>query len=260
MTEIRARSVGFGRDVGTIAARAVRLLPRDLEGVVPPLVAAVFVLVVTIGSLQDLAGFADIGIDYKEFQLPTAVIFGVTGMSRAYALVLDIQGGYFDRMLMSPVSRLAILLGLMVADVLLVGVVSALILAMGLVLGAWPDTGLLGALVFVGLSSLWGLAFAGFPYALALRTGNPAAVAGSWVLSFPFILLTTAFVPRDAMTDWLSAVAAWNPATYLLEGQRSLFTDWDAGAIAEALAGIAVLAAVSMPIAFLALRGRTRRG
>ena len=36
---------------------------------------------------------------YKNFQLPTAIIFAVTGISRATALVTDIQTGYFDRLL-----------------------------------------------------------------------------------------------------------------------------------------------------------------
>ena len=62
---------------------------------------------------------AGTGIDFKAFQLPVAIIFAVTGLSRASALVTDIQNGYFDRLLMTPIRRLSLLLGLMMADFVL---------------------------------------------------------------------------------------------------------------------------------------------
>lgn len=257
MSEIRARSVGFGRDVGTIAARAVRLLPRDLEGVVPPLIAAVFVLVVTIGSLQDLAGFADIGIDYKEFQLPTAVVFGVTGMSRAYALVLDIQGGYFDRLLLTPIRRPSLLLGLMAADVVAVILLAIPVTALGLILGVRFETGLIGMAVFLLYGAAWGLAFAGFPYAIALKTGNPAAVNSSFLLFFPFAFLTSTFLPEPALTGWLATIATYNPVTYVLRGLRSLVSEgWVWRDLAQGLGAIGAVGAVSFGLASTSLRGR----
>ena len=53
-------------------------------------------------------------------------------------------------------------------------------------------------LVFIVIAALWSLAFAGFGYAIALKTGNPAAVNSSFLLFFPFLFLTTSYVPRDA--------------------------------------------------------------
>ena len=51
--------------------------------------------------------------------------------------------------------------------------------------------------VFIALASLWSLAFAGFGYAIALKTGNPAAVNSSFLLFFPFLFLTSSYVPRS---------------------------------------------------------------
>ena len=70
-----------------------------------------------IAALGPLAEWAQgPGFDFKAFQLPTAIIFSITGVSRASTLVQDIDGGYFDRLLATPVNRVALLLGLMVAD------------------------------------------------------------------------------------------------------------------------------------------------
>ena len=35
--------------------------------------------------------------------MATAILLGVTGVSRAGSLVLDVQDGYFDRLLLTPV-------------------------------------------------------------------------------------------------------------------------------------------------------------
>ena len=123
------------------------------------------------------------------------------------------------------------------------------------------ETGLAGVLVFIAIGGLWGLAFAGFPYAIALKTGNPAAVNSSFLLFFPFAFLTTAFVPREALTGWLDTIAGYNPVTYLLEGMRSLISEgWQWDEIGKALLAIAAVGAVSMWLCFAALRGRLKRG
>ena len=247
-------------DTRVVAARALRLLPLDKTDFVPAFIAGLFTYVITVGALGDVASFTDLPISYKAFQLPVGVLFAITGLSRAYSLVIDIQGGYFDRLVMSPVRRSAILLGLMVADAVLVAFLATLMLVLGLLVGVDFPTGIGGMVVFVLLCAAWGLAFAGFPYAIALRTGNPGAVAASWVLSFPFLLLTTTFVPRDAMAGWLSAVAAWNPATYLLAALRSLFLEWDGRALLEGVVAVLGLGLVAMTRAAASFRSRTRPG
>ena len=194
------------------------LLPRDMAAIIPALIVPVFFYAVTIGALQDVAGLAAIGLDYKAFQLPLALVMTVTGISRAPSLVLDIQGGYFDRLLLTPVNRWALLLGMFVADTIVLLFLSLPVLAMGLALGVRFATGVAGIIVFVAITMVWGLSYTGFPYAIALRTGNPTAVNNSFLLFFPFVFLTPAWLPREAMTGWLAAIATWNPVTYILEG------------------------------------------
>ncbi len=256
---IRARQAGFLPDLLSVAGRALRSIPREPEAVVPALIVPLFFFVVNIGSLQDFAERIP-GFDFKAFQLPVAIIFAVTGVSRASTLVTDIQSGYFDRLLMTPVHRLALLLGLMVADFALVVGLTVPVLVLGLLLGVSFETGPLGILVFILLAGTWGVVFTGFPYAIALKTGNPAAVNSSFILFFPFAFLTTAFLPREALTGWLDAIAGWNPVTYLLDALRSLVTEgWDAAELLQGVLAVAVVGAISVPLTLVALRNRTRR-
>jgi ABC-2 type transport system permease protein len=258
--DVVARHAGFVKDLTSVATRALRQIPREPEAIIPALIIPVFFFVVNVGSLSRVADVAGVS-DYKAFQLPVAIIFAVTGVSRASALVSDINDGYFDRLLLTPMSRPALLLGLMVADFALVIALSIPVLLLGAIVGVGFSTGILGALLFLLLAGMWGLAFTGFPYAIALKTGNPAAVNSSFLLFFPFAFLTTAFLPQEALTGWLSTVATYNPVTYVLAALRSLLTGgWQPTPLVQGVAAILAVAAVSHTLAFMALRGRVSRG
>ena len=258
---LRARPAGFAHDVSAIAGRALRAVPRDLEAVIPPVFISLFFFIVNVSTLKNLTQAQAPGFDYTAFQMPTAILLGVTGVSRAPALVLDIQNGYLDRLLMTPIRRLAILLGHMVADVTVAVCLTLPILALGFALGVTFETGVPGFLFFIALAALWSLAFSGFGYAIALKTGTPAAVNSSFLLFFPFLFLTSSYVPRNQLSGWLDTVAGFNPVTYLLEGLRSLvMVGWEWDDLGKALLAIAVLGSISMSLCFAALRGRIQRG
>lgn len=258
---VEPRSAGVWRDLHTVALRAVRLTLREPSSFVPALAIPLFFFVVNIGALQRFVeGNFPAGFDYKAFQLPVAVITAVTGVSRATSLVVDIQDGYLDRLLLTPVRRGTLLLGLMTADFLLIVSLAIPVLTLGLVLGIDVATGVGGIVVFVLIAGAWGLAFTGFPYAIALRTGNAAAVNSSFLLFFPFVFLTSAYLPREAMTGWLATAAGLNPATYVLEALRGLLqTGWEWSVLWRGLASIAVMGSISFTLAFRALNGRVKR-
>ena len=248
-------------DFSTIARRAVRGVFREPEFFIPALITPVFFFIVQVGALQDFAEGSGTVVDFKAFQLPVAIIFAVTGVSRASALVTDIQSGYFDRLLLTPIRRPMLLLGLMAADFVSVILLTIPVLALGLVLGVSFETGIIGMLVFLLYGAMWGLAFAGFPYAIALKTGNPGAVNASFVLFFPFAFLTTTYLPKEALTGWLSTVATYNPVTYVLSGLRSVVSEgWKFDLLLQGFAASLGVMVVSFGLASLAMRGRINRG
>jgi ABC-2 type transport system permease protein len=256
---VLARQAGFLADLSTVARRALKGMVRDKEAVIPPLIIGAFFFVVNVGTLQKLGEqFANTG-NYKAFQLPPAVIFAVTGLSRAGSLVSDIQSGYFDRMLATPIKRVTLLLGLMMADFVLACALTIPILVVAALFGVSFTTGPIGILVFILVTGLWGLAFTGFSYAIALKTANPAAVNSAFLIFFPFAFITTTTVPKESMTGWLQTLVTINPVTYLLEGMRSLITEgWSTKLFGTGFA-IAGVFAVGFGLAFTALRGRVSR-
>jgi len=251
---------GFVADVVTIAGRALRAIPRDLESVLPPIFIALFFFLVNVGTLQRLTENNIPGFDFRAFQLPTAILLGVTGVSRAPALVIDVQDGYFDRLLLTPVRRAAILLGHLAADVTVAAILCVPILVVGFLLGVRFESGPAGIVALVAIAALWSLAFSGFGYAIALKTGNPGAVNSAFLLFFPFLFLTTSYVPRSQLSGWLDVVAGWNPVTYLLEGLRSLaLSGWHWDDLGKAALALLVVFLVSFSLCFAALRSRVNQ-
>jgi len=256
---VQARPAGALNDLLAVAGRALRAIPKEPENLIPALIVPVFFFAVTVGALQPISATAGVA-DFNAFQIPVAIIFAVTGISRAVAVVTDITSGYFDRLLVSPVNRWALLLGLMIADFVLIVVLCIPVLILGFALGVTFETGFAGLLLFLLLSGLWGLAFAGFPYAIALRTGSPAAVNTSFLLFMPFAFLTTTFLPQEALSGWLATVATYNPVTYVLDGLRALISEgWILSDLLAAILSIALVGAISFGLAFWALLGRVKR-
>jgi ABC-2 type transport system permease protein len=162
---------------------------------------------------------------------------------------------------MTPIRRTALLLGLMAADVAVIVALCLPVLAIAAVVGVRFTTGLPGVIVFVAFSALWGLAFTGFPYAVALKTGSPEAVSACYVVFFPLFFLTDAVVPKQYLTGWFSTIATYNPVTYLLGALRSLITvGWQLRPLMEGVAAVTGLAALGLTLALVALRARIQMG
>jgi ABC-2 type transport system permease protein len=255
-----ARAAGWWRDLRTVAGRALRQIPREPLAVLPAIFVPAFFYAVNVGALEDVATRAGAPY-YKSYLVPMAIAFAVTGMSRAQMLVTDVVDGYFDRLCLTPIRRTALLFGLMVADVVVILALCVPVLAIGFAAGVRFSTGVGGVLVFLCLSALWGLAFTGFPYAVALKTASPAAVNSTYVVFFPLFFLSDAVIPKQALTGWFSTIATYNPITYLLGALRSLIIGgWQFRPLAEGLAVLGGMLILGIGLSLAALRGRTNRG
>jgi ABC-2 type transport system permease protein len=135
---------------------------------------------------------------------------------------------------------------------------STIILAVGLLMGTGMEAGVLGAVVFVLIAGLFGLAYSGIGMSIALRTGSVQAAQAGFLIFFPLLFLSPAFAPKEVFSGWLEFLATINPVTYILDGLRSLvLVGWDFEALAYALLAILGLGAFTITLTLLALRSRT---
>lgn len=255
-TVVQGRHNGMVHDLGCVAGRALRQIPREPVPVILAVFVPAFFYTTNIGMFAHLVHQAT-SLSYKAFLVPMAIAFAVTGMSRAPMLVADVAGGYFDRLCMTPIRRSALVLGMMVADLVVMVALCIPVLAIAFGIGVRFATGLPGIAVFLALSGIWGLAFAGIPYAIALKTGSPAAISASYGVFFPLFFLSDAVVPKQELAGWYQVIASYNPISYLVEALRSLIlTGWQPWMLAKGAMALGALGTVSLSLALLALRGR----
>jgi ABC-2 type transport system permease protein len=193
---------------------------------VPSIFIAMFFFLVNIGTLDELTSQIP-GFDYPSFQLPTSVLLGVTGVTRAYAFVIDIQDGYFDRLLVTPVRRLAI---------------------------RTPTTNPRIRIALRGRAARRAgvhrhlLAVVPGLRRLRLRHRPQDRQPGGGAVELPVVLPVP--VPHLVVRTERAA----------LEGQRSLiFEGWVWTDLGKALLAIALVGSVSMTLCFAALRGRIKK-
>ena len=96
-----------------LGAREVRLALRQPAYLFPNLFIPIFFFFVMVGSISELAEGSGRVTDYGAFQLPLAVLFATTGGSAGLNMVVDIETGYFEKLLLTPTSRMALLVGAM---------------------------------------------------------------------------------------------------------------------------------------------------
>ena len=245
--------------VGLLAGRAIRRVLRSPAQMVFPILFPLILLAVNASGLDaatDLPGFP--AGSYLDFALAIPFMQGAlfAALNGGQDLARDIEGGFLDRLAMTPLSGAALLAG-QLGGALFMGLVSAVLyLVVGVAFGVGIATGVAGALVVLLLSMAISMAFACFGTFVALRAGTGEAVQGFFPLFFVLLFLSSAFFPRDLIEqEWFRTIATYNPVSYMVEGIRSLvIAGWDGQALAQAFA-IALVAAV----AFLALSARALR-
>ncbi|NPV67251.1 MAG: ABC transporter permease [Anaerolineae bacterium] len=252
------------RQIALLAWRNLVTISRTPEAILPPVAISVFFLVIYQSTLGGAASFLPglAGKSYLGFILPLSIIsssLAGAGIA-AQNLVRDLSSGYFDKLLLTPVSRAALVLGPILAGAVILGLQASIVITVGLLLGLQPATGLPGLLAVIGLAVLLGTGFAGFTVSAALGSGSAAATQGAGFIFFPLTFLTASFVPLALLSGWLRTAAELNPITYVLEAMRSLLlTGWDGELLLKGVAATLILATAMYALAGFALRTRTRR-
>ncbi len=243
--------------------RNLRAWLRVPSSVLPPLFVPVFFLVVNTSALGDITRLPVFDTqDYVAFFLPVSLLMTVAsaGSGSGISLVNDITTGYFDKLLLAPISRTTLLVSRLAMDGTRAALQALIVLITGLLIGAEIQTGILGGLFLIVMAFFFGLAYAGISNIIALRTGSAEATQASFILFFPLVFLAPTFVPLEFLPGWLETVASINPITYVIEGMRALTTShFDWAALGRAWAAIIGLGLVTLTSAFRALKARANQ-
>ena len=190
---------------------------------------------------------------YIQYLLPGVLVQTVIFITvyTGVGLNTDIHKGLYDRFRSLPMWQPSPLFGALVGDLFRYSVASALILAVGLILGFRPQGGVLGVLLAVGLVLIFCFALSWLWIIAGMLVRTPESVmTTSFVFLMPLTFASDIFVNISTMPRWLQAVVGRNPVTHLAAASRKLMHGEPALAdTAWVLAASAVIVLAAAPIA-----------
>lgn len=238
-------------DTGTIFGRYLRATLRSRTQMLFGMLQPLLFLALFGPLLTDL----DLGTSGTSWQaLVPGILVQLALLGGSYVglgLLMDRTLGVIDRMRVTPVVPLALLLGRTLRDVVQLLAQSVILVLLGLAFGLRaPLAGILIGLLFVAALAT---ALSALSYGLAVNVRTPpefAAIANT--AGMPLMLLSGLLLPMTLAPGWLDGLSRIVPFRYTTDAVRELFLGHYANGT------VAVGAAVTLALAALCLFGGAR--
>lgn len=215
----------FLSETRIVFARAMRLSLRNKAWLIIGLMQPLLYLALFGPLLKRIAGYPGFphGSSWQVFTPGLLVQLGIFGaLFVGFGLIAEVRDGVIERMRVTPASRLALLAGRVLRDVVVLIVQSIVLLAAAYAFGLRAP--LAGVALAVVLVAAVGTAFASASYAVALLTGTEDAMAAiTNSLAVPLLLLSGILLPMTLAPGWLRTIANVNPVKHIVDALRTLF-------------------------------------
>ena len=212
------------RDSWLIFGSALRVMLRNPAWVFFGLFQPICYMLLFAPLLKNLVGVPGFpsGGAYNIFTPGLMMMMAIFGTGFAgFTVIGQLREGVIERLRVTPVSRLAIMIGMISVSLLNLLAQTVLLLGIGLLLGFRPDVG--GLLLLVLLLLVGGLMMASCSYAVALLLKNEGSLAAAVnLVALPLLLLSGIMLPLSFAPDILQKVAKANPFAYAVDASRSL--------------------------------------
>lgn len=189
---------------------------------------------------------------YIQTLLPGVLVMSIVmiTMYTGVSVNTDIEKGVFDRFRTLPIWRPSTMVGYLLGDMLRYAIASAVMLAVGLLIGFRPEGGVVGVLAGVALLIVFAFAFSWVWTMFGLLLRSEKSVMGvSMMVLFPLTFLSNIFVDPSTMPGWLQVFVNNSPVTHLTTAVRGLMAgEWPAAAIGWSLGWAGLLVLVFGPV------------
>jgi ABC-2 type transport system permease protein len=213
----------LARDVWLLFQRQFSLVLRNPVWLIVGIIQPLYYLFL-FGPLLKNALRMQSSADAYRFFVPGVLvqlaIFGTFFVG--FALISELRAGVIERTRVTPVSRIAMLLGRSLRDVVTLLFQCALITVLSIPFGLSAELG--NILLAFCLLGLIGLMLSALSYAVALKLRSEDALAPLLnTVGIPILLLSGILLPLNNAPPWLKDIARWNPFSWAVDGARDLF-------------------------------------
>jgi ABC-2 type transport system permease protein len=225
------------------------LLIRNPTNIAITLIQPLTYLALFTPFLKGVMGVSTYSDAYQIYVPSLFAAMGIySGLYAGFALLAAMHQGVVSRCRVTPVSRVGLLLGRELMNVVLIGFQAVVVTLAALVLGLRVQpANVLFALVVLSMMVLLGVSIS---CCLAMLVPNETALPTLInTISQPVALLAGVLIPLSVAPLWVRHVALWNPFAWgtrgmraILEGQPSSSVVWQGSVIMAVLAALAVVA------------------
>ncbi|MFF0185165.1 ABC transporter permease [Streptomyces sp. NPDC005244] len=203
---------------GRYARQTLRSRFAMLFGALMPLLYLLF-----FGPLLTGLPLASRGTSWQVLVPGLLLQLGLFGAAFAgFTIIIEKNLGIVERMRVTPVSRLALLLGRVLRDAAVFVLQAVLLVLAALVMGLRaPLAGILIGFAFVALLTV---SLASLSYALALKVSTPQEFGPAVnALTMPSMLLSGLMLPMALAPGWLDVLSHFMPFRYLVDAVRDAY-------------------------------------
>jgi ABC-2 type transport system permease protein len=171
-------------------------------------------------SVTSVRGFPEGGA-YNVFVPGLLIQLALLGLFNGFGLLAELRWGVIERLRVTPMSRVAMLLGRALRDVAILIFQAVLMILVAIPFGlAFDLPGIVAVLVLVGLI---GLVTAPFSYAVAFWLRSEDALAPFVnAVALPVLLLSGILLPMSLAPPWLQTISTLNPFSHAVIAARDL--------------------------------------
>jgi ABC-2 type transport system permease protein len=154
------------------------------------------------------------------------VIMSISGLFAGFGFIPEMREGYITRLLVTPVSRVSILVGMILNQMFTFTLQGLVLIVVATLLGL--RTSVLALVLSYILFILIGVSMTSLSYIISIATKSEDGLASLVnTLFLPIMLLSGIMLPISLAPEWLKTAAHFNPFYYAVEAIRALFLgDW----------------------------------
>ena len=212
-------------DVESIFERHLTKLVRNPTLLATNLVTPLLFLFLFSQLLQKLSVFPGVSGSYLAYLTPGIVVLIslMGGTLSGVSIVNDLNSGFLSKMLLTQVSRPAILLGRLLTDVTVVVLQGLLTLGVAVAMGVNIVTGVGGVVLILVTAAAFELALCGVFLAVGMRTRKTETISAIGnILFFPLVFVSSAMFPATFFPSWAQTISEYNPVSYASNVTREL--------------------------------------
>jgi ABC-2 type transport system permease protein len=212
------------RDSWLIFVSALRVMLRNPAWVFFGLFQPICYMLLFAPLLKNLVGIPGFpsGGAYNVFTPGLMIMMAIFGTGFAgFTVIGQLREGVIERLRVTPVNRLALMIGMISVSLLNLLVQTLLLVGVGMLLGFRPDAA--GLVLLVVLVLIGGLMMGSCSYAVALVVKNEGSLAAAVnLVALPLLLLSGIMLPLSLAPDILRKIAKGNPFAYSVDAARAL--------------------------------------